>query len=117
MITHLLVYGTLMPGRGRWPALAPWTSGGPVPDSVSGRLFDTGYGWPAAVIGDGGTIPGFTVPLTSQTLAAALDALDRIEGTDHGLFQRISTFSGSRVPVWVYDWTGPTEQLVPIDRW
>ena len=117
MITHLFVYGTLMPGQGRWPALAPWADGGPAPDTVAGELFDTGYGWPAAVIGRGGPIPGFTVPLNVQSLPSALDALDEIEGTSHGLFRRVSAVTGSRIEAWVYEWPGPTEGFAPIGAW
>lgn len=49
---HVFVYGTLKPGEVRWPILAPFvmhpTAGGGEA-SVCGKLFDTGYGWPAAV--------------------------------------------------------------------
>ena len=117
MIRHLFVYGTLMPGRSRWPTLAPWAGGGPAPDSVAGQLFDTGYGWPAAVIGNGGPIPGLTVPLTTQSLTAALDVLDEIEGTKHGLFGRISAVTENGIEAWVYEWPGKTERFVPINRW
>ncbi len=117
MIRHVFVYGTLMPGQSRWPALAPWAAGGPAPDSAAGELFDTGYGWPAAVIGNGGPIPGFTVQLNPQSLTAALDALDAIEGTSNGLFRRVSTMTENRVKAWVYDWPGPTQHLVPINHW
>jgi gamma-glutamylcyclotransferase (GGCT)/AIG2-like uncharacterized protein YtfP len=117
MIKHLFVYGTLMPGQCRWHALVPWADGGPTPDSVKGELFDTGYGWPAAVIGSGGPIPGFTVPLKAHSLSMALDALDDVEGTNQGLFRRISTTTGELVRAWVYDWAGPTERFAPIDCW
>ena len=117
MISHLFVYGTLMPGRSRWPALAPWVGGGPVHDSVPGQLFDTGYGWPAAVIGHGGPIPGFTVPLNTHLIRAALEALDKIEGTSEGMFRRVSALTGNRLEVWVYEWPGSNERFVPIDTW
>lgn len=117
MVRHVFVYGTLMPGRSRWPALARWTDAGPAVDSVAGELFDTGRGWPAAVLGQGRPIPGFTVALQEHSLAEALDALDEIEGTSHGLFRRVSAVTGNGVEVWVYEWPGPTEQFVAIDSW
>ena len=117
MIRHLFVYGTLMPGGTRWPALAPRARGGPATDSVAGQLFDTGCGWPAAVLGNGGPIPGLTVPLTTRSLTAALEALDEDEGTNHGLFRRISTLTGNGLEAWVYEWPGKTEGFVPINRW
>ena len=117
MIRHLFVYGTLMPGQDRWRALAPWADGGPTLDSATGKLFDTGYGWLAAVIGFGGPIRGFTVPLEAHSLSMALDSLDDIEGTNQGLFRRISTTTGRLIRAWVYDWAGPTGHFDPIDCW
>ena len=117
MIAHLFVYGTLMPGRGRWPALAPWAIGRSAPDSVTGQLFDTGYGWPAAVIGQGNPIPGFKIALSPHALPEALDALDEIEGTHHGLFRRVSAMTESGARAWLYEWLGPTDGFVPIDYW
>jgi gamma-glutamylcyclotransferase (GGCT)/AIG2-like uncharacterized protein YtfP len=117
MIRHIFVYGTLMPGQWGWHALAPWADGDPTPDSATGELFDTGYGWPAAVIGSGGSIPGFTVPLKVHSVSRALDALDEIEGTKQGLFTRTSTITGEHVRTWIYDWAGPTERFAPIDYW
>ena len=49
---RLFVYGTLQPGRLRWPVLAPFATGHR-PASVPGTLHDTGNGWPVAVF-DGG---------------------------------------------------------------
>ncbi|MUL64857.1 hypothetical protein BOO86_10325 [Mycobacterium sp. CBMA 234] len=113
-IDRLFVYGTLMPGQTRWPALAPWIVGSPIPDSVVGELFDTGYGWPAIVVRPGEPIAGFTVLLAADSLSAALDALDEIEGTDKGLFQRIpvTTTLGSRA--WIYQWASATAQFTKI---
>ena len=45
----VFTYGTLMPGRSRWPALAPYALGTGESDSVHGVLLDTGYGYPALV--------------------------------------------------------------------
>lgn len=117
MIGHLFVYGTLMPGRSRWSALAPWVGGRPAPDSVAGQLFDTGYGWPAALIGGESLIPGFTSALNLHSLPDALDALDEIEGVHHGLFRRVSTVTESGVRAWLYEWPGTTAGFVPIDYW
>jgi len=117
MIRHLFVYGTLMPSQCRWHALAPWADGEATPDAATGELFDTGRGWPAAVIGSGGSIPGFTVPLKVHSMSMALDALDEIEGTKQGLFRRISTLTAKQVRTWIYDWAGPTERFASIDYW
>ena len=118
MVRHLFVYGTLMPGHGRWPALARrWVEGGPEPDTIIGALYDTGYGWPAAVVGSQGTIPGYTVALAAGSLPTALTALDDIEGTDRGLFCRVQVVTANGVAAWAYDWEGDTARFTVIDRW
>lgn len=117
MVRHLFVYGTLMPGHGRWPALAPWVEGAPRPDSITGALYDTGYGWPAAVIGPGEAIPGVTVALDAQSLPAALSTLDEIEGTRHGLFSRVRLITANGVAAWGYHWEGGTTGFTAINRW
>ena len=45
---RLFVYGTLQPGRLRWPFLEPFALAHR-PATVAGRLYDSGKGWPAAV--------------------------------------------------------------------
>ena len=60
---RLFVYGTLQPGRLRWPVLAPFATGHR-PASVPGTLHDTGNGWPVAVFEPGdGDVPGVLVDL------------------------------------------------------
>ena len=117
MVRHLFVYGTLMPGHGRWPALARWVEGGPEPDAITGALYDTGYGWPAAVVGSEGRIPGHTVALAAGSLPTALTALDEIEGTAHGLFCRVQVVTANGVAAWAYDWQGDVRGFTAIDRW
>ena len=117
MIRHLFVYGTLMPGQPRWPALAPWASGGPTQDCIRGQLFDTGYGWPAAVVGAGELIPGFTVAFNPARITEALTALDEIEGTSQGLFRRVPAVTNNLLEVWVYAWVRTSDGFQPISRW
>src|SRR6185295_7476071 len=65
-IAHLFVYGTLRPGDVRWPLLAPYVADDGVPDSVDGRVYDTGRGYPAAVFDESGTIVGRTYTLRAD---------------------------------------------------
>ncbi len=111
---HLFVYGTFKPGHCRWPVLEQFTDGDPIPDSVDGELFDTGAGFPAAVIGSDGSIPGFTVPLDTDSLTLALEAFDRIEGVG---FTRMTTVTRGQVTVWVYSWAWETDDLISIASW
>jgi hypothetical protein len=71
---RLFVYGTLQPGRLRWPLLAPFASGHR-PAAVRGLLYDSGNGWPVAVLDPvGGEVPGVLVDLVADRLAEALDS-------------------------------------------
>jgi gamma-glutamylcyclotransferase (GGCT)/AIG2-like uncharacterized protein YtfP len=142
-VARLFVYGTLMPGQGRWPLLAPLvTSAEPEPASAAGRLYRTPYGWPAAVLDytldppmlDGtaqddtglrrtvldrtgpaaGVVPGVVVTLREPR--RALPVLDEIEGTGTGLFERrlVATSAGR---CWAYHWPRPTAGFEPVASW
>ncbi len=120
MINHVFVYGTLQPGQPRWPALARFT---PQPNAtpavcLPGHLFDTGYGWPAAVFDpdSGDQVPGVVVGLDPKSVDEALLTLDAIEGVDSGLFQRVIVTAGGH-PCWSYNWPGPTEGFHRIPAW
>jgi gamma-glutamylcyclotransferase (GGCT)/AIG2-like uncharacterized protein YtfP len=87
LTTRLFVYGTLAPGCGAWSVLEPWATGTPSEDSVHGVLYDTGRGYPAAVLGraaagDAGRVHGHVVELDPARTAEALAALDRYEGVE-----------------------------------
>ena len=87
-MTSLFVYGTLMPGRLRWPILAPFAQGHR-PADVDGRLYDSGNGWPVAVFGTGGVVPGVLVDLLPERLDEALPILDAVEDTATDTLRRI----------------------------
>jgi gamma-glutamylcyclotransferase (GGCT)/AIG2-like uncharacterized protein YtfP len=104
---HLFVYGTLRAGEQRWPLLAPWLEGRPVPDAVPGRLYDTGRGYPAAVFGEeGGTIVGETGRLRSDSLDDALALLDEIEGAVQHLYRRVVVTTAAGALAWAYEFVG-----------
>ena len=78
---HLFVYGTLMPGRLRWPILAPFARGHR-PGVATGALYDSGNGWPVAVFGEGGEVPGVLVELDAGSCRRGAAAARR--GRGHG---------------------------------
>jgi gamma-glutamylcyclotransferase (GGCT)/AIG2-like uncharacterized protein YtfP len=116
----VFVYGTLQPGQPRWPALAHFISepNATRSASVPGQLFDTGYGWPAAVFErtSSNQIPGVVVRLNPESVDEALLMLDAIEGVDSGLFQRV-TVNADGHPCWTYHWPGLTESFPRIPGW
>jgi gamma-glutamylcyclotransferase (GGCT)/AIG2-like uncharacterized protein YtfP len=113
-IGHLFVYGTLRPGDVRWDILAPFVADDGVDDIASGRLFDTGLDYPAALFGGGGTIIGRTYVLRSERIDDALAVLDEEEDTVVGLYHRVAITTGRGVRAWAYQY-GDGLTLTPIE--
>ena len=103
-MSHLFVYGTLLPGEERWRFLVPFVQGHGVPDTAPGDLYDTGLGYPAARFGTAGTIIGRTFTLLETADARALTELDVIEGAVAGLYRRTSIVTGTGVSAWAYEY-------------
>ena len=114
-LTKLFVYGTLKPGRERWPLLEPHLApGAPVVDAeIDGRLWATPWGWPALTPG-ADAVKGVVVELAADRIDRALAELDAIEGVGSGLFERIETVSRSGVRCWVYEWPNDTAGFEPV---
>jgi gamma-glutamylcyclotransferase (GGCT)/AIG2-like uncharacterized protein YtfP len=121
--TSLFVYGTLMPGRLRWgllEAVAVSTR----PDTVAGRLYDTGAGWPAArfrlpldadplEVDHEGSIPGWVVVVEARSSAALLPVLDEVETG----FRRVRVQTGSGAEAWGYEVVRRKPWWPAIERW
>ena len=114
MTQHLFVYGTLRPGDVRWPLLEPFVTDPGVTDTASGRLYDTGLDYPAAVFGGEGTVIGRTYRLRTDRLDEALAVLDEEEDTVLGLYRRIDIVTGGGVRAWAYQY-GDGLELTPIE--
>lgn len=115
VVNRVFVYGTLMPGEGRWSALEPYADRYRRA-TITGSLFDTGRGWPAAFPSAQGEIPGWLVTLHSERTAEALGILDAIEGTSSGLFSRqMRVVDGEAA--WVYLGADDSLRRRRIPRW
>jgi gamma-glutamylcyclotransferase (GGCT)/AIG2-like uncharacterized protein YtfP len=118
--TRVFVYGTLKPGLSRWHILEPFALRADTDSSASahGRLFDTGYGWPAAVFGSrlSEQVHGVVVAIRSESIDEALATLDVGEGVASGLFRRILVEVYGQ-PCWAYHWPGPTDEFRRIAGW
>jgi gamma-glutamylcyclotransferase (GGCT)/AIG2-like uncharacterized protein YtfP len=117
-MSHLFVYGTLRPGESRWHHLAPYVVDDGFVDAATGRLFDTGQGYPAALFGqhpegEAPIIRGHTFGLLEGSLAQALDHLDAVEGAVRGLYRRIVVSTASGVRAFAYEYGGGLD-LAPI---
>ena len=121
MTTRLFVYGTLAPGSDAWPVLAPWAAGAPCEDRVTGTLYDTGRGYPAAVFGDdmadgSGSVHGYVVALDAARATEALAALDRYEGSE---YERVTVRTAGGIEAASYAWVAPLDGCRPVadGRW
>jgi gamma-glutamylcyclotransferase (GGCT)/AIG2-like uncharacterized protein YtfP len=118
--THVFVYGTLKPGQSRWQILERFTVRSDAVSSASaqGRLFDTGYGWPAAVFDSrvSDQVRGVVVAIRSESINKALATLDAVEGVAGGLFRRILIDVNGQA-CWAYHWPGPTDEYRRVATW
>jgi gamma-glutamylcyclotransferase (GGCT)/AIG2-like uncharacterized protein YtfP len=121
--TSLFVYGTLMPGRLRWGLLAA-VAVASRPDTVAGRLYDTGEGWPAARFhrpldaepleaGCEGSIPGWLIGVDPGALRSLLPVLDEVETG----FRRVRLRTGAGEEAWAYEVVERQAGWPAIDRW
>lgn len=108
MTPSVFVYGTLMPGQSRWDLLAPYAVGDATRDQISGRLIDTGYGYPGLIdLGADTTVHGWVVDLDNPRTSEALAYLDEIEGTAAGLYAREVVCTASGRTCWTYRYLQP----------
>lgn len=114
MIRHLFVYGTLAPGQQRWHHLAPFVVDDGHEASVSGALYDTGNGYPAARFDRPGSIHGTVYELRLDRLDEALQLLDEVEGAVIDLFHRVAVTTSAGVEAWAYQYGGD-HSFITID--
>ena len=112
-LNEIFCYGTLLPGEERWQFLAPFVLAYE-PDQVSGRIYDTGLGYPAALFDRVGIIHGIRFRLDPAQLLDALSLLDEIEGAVEGLYHRVQVTTAMGAQVHAYQYGGTPGGLVDI---
>src|SRR5918993_3900152 len=75
----LFVYGTLMPGRLRWPHVADLVAE-TRPATVPGTLYDTGRGYPALLLTGSSAVEGVLLGVRDEDAPGVLTLLDEVEG-------------------------------------
>lgn len=114
---RLFVYGTLMPGRLRWPILERFAGTCRVAH-VAGTIYDSGDGWPVAVFAGGdAVVPGVLVDLDPSTLAEALPVLDDVEDTATDKLRRIVVTTTEGEAAWAYHHPAAVVGFERIDSW
>lgn len=114
----LFVYGTLQPGRLRWPVLEPFAVSH-APAEVPGAIYDSGLGWPVAqLVGPtDGLAPGTLVELDGARLVEALEILDEIEDTATEDFVRVVVTTIDGIEASAYHANQLPPGSVRIERW
>ena len=102
----LFAYGTLLPGQSRWHHLQPLVVDEGVAVAVSGSLYDTGHGYPAAVFSHPGTIRGRVFRLQPDRVDQALQIIDEVERTADQNYRRVRIDADEHRSVWAYEYVG-----------
>jgi gamma-glutamylcyclotransferase (GGCT)/AIG2-like uncharacterized protein YtfP len=95
---RVFVYGTLRPGASAWDLVAPWVDGEPYQSSVRGKVFDTEFGYPGLLPGNG-WVSGWVLPLHDPVKALA--TLDSYEGDE---YRRTRVTLPDGTICWTYLW-------------
>lgn len=103
----LFVYGTLLPGEERWGFLEPYVASSGRRLVIPGDLYDTGYGYPAAVFETdaryrGGSITGRRFAIVPERYDEAIELLDRVEGAVEGMYERVRIGIDDGDRIWAY---------------
>ncbi len=112
---YFFVYGTTMPGHLRYPLIEEFVAAS-TPDRVTGRLYDSGAGYPAAKFGGGiKMIDGYRLEIRRGREAEARRAFTAMES---GLFDPVTIRTEAGVEVTAYEWLDAVEGLEELDgRW
>ena len=112
-MTALFVYGTLMPGRLRWPLAAPFVVEARSA-TVVGTLLDTGLGYPGLRLGGQALVHGVHLHL-HEPATLAWQRLDEAEGPT---FERVAMVT-SAGPAETYAWRhrADGERVLVDGRW
>jgi gamma-glutamylcyclotransferase (GGCT)/AIG2-like uncharacterized protein YtfP len=114
---RLFVYGTLMPGRLRWPILERFVIASR-DARVPGTIYDSGEGWPVAVFAArDDVVPGVLVDLDPSTLDEALPILDDVEDTATDKLRRIVVTTTDGDAAWAYHHPTTVAGLPRIEQW
>ena len=112
---YFFVYGTTMPGHLRYPFIEEFVARA-TPDRVTGRLYDSGAGYPAAKFGGGlAWIDGYRLEIREGREHEARRVFTEMEA---GLFDPVTLRTESGFMTTMYEWIGPVDDLEELDgRW
>ena len=112
----MFAYGTLQPGRLRWPFLERYAVGHRAA-VVAGTIYDSGYGWPIARFGDGPGIPGTLVELDPTGWSRRWSCWTRSRPPRPTSSPASSSRPHDGAPAWAYHCAAVPAGAVPIPAW
>ena len=84
----------------------------------SAALYDSGNGWPVAVFGEDGVIPGCSSSSSSRRRSTRrCRSIDEVEDTATDLLRRIEITTVDGAPAWAYHYPHDVDGLARIERW
>ncbi len=110
--TYYFVYGTTMPGHLRYDAIEDFVAEA-TRTSVTGRLYDTRDGFPAAKFGGGqGTIEGYLLRMRPDRLSEAKRTFTEMEA---GLYEPVEVRAKDGTTATAFEWIGSVDGLERLD--
>lgn len=101
------VYGTLRPGESRWAPISHLVDYAE-PAEVTGRRFDTGYGYPGLTLDGTDIVDGMLLHPAAKSHHELRMTLDSIEGHPH-LYTRTLVRLINGAIAWIYVWNGSSD--------
>lgn len=113
--TYFFVYGTTMPGHLRYSLIEEFVAEA-TPDRVTGRIYDSGSGYPAAKFGGGQTwIEGYRLEIREGREAEARRSFTEFES---GLYEPVTLRTADGFTVTAYEWIDSVDGFEELaGRW
>lgn len=109
---NVFVYGTFKPGESRYAQIDEFVASTRA-DKVSGSLFDTGRGFPAAKFGTGnGEISGYVLEIVTERSTEALETIADLEGN---LFRPVVVETEDGIAATAYEYIPSTDGMARIN--
>jgi len=104
---HYFVYGTTMPGHLRYKQIEDFVVA-TTRASVTGRMYDSRAGYPAAKFSGQGTVEGYLLRIRPDRLSEAKRTFTEMEA---GLFEPVEVETKDGVAATAFEWIGSVDDL------
>lgn len=108
----IFAYGTLKPGGMYYSRVAQWVVF-TTEAMVAGELFDTGFGYPAAVFGESDVVHGTLLHVPESVVDRVTETMDEIENEGEE-YRRVRVVTLDGTEAISYEWIGDTSRFRPL---